>query len=378
MNFEIVGVHPANKGAVLMMEAIRARLSVTYPGARFAVPMHWAPETRLAHGLWVTPGRVVKRASRTGVLNLAPTDFKVALGYLAPDDIDVLLDASGFGYGDVWGLPKLRDRLADRLAAWKGEGKKAVLLPQALGPFDGPGMAAAFQKAVDRLDLTFVRDAVSMKHVTDAVGANPRIVRSPDFTNLLQPDLPRRLEHLRGASLIVPNEKMVTGKDAAVRVQYLAFLKQATEALQQAGRQVTILLHEGQEDRRLADELNAQLATPAPIVNEPSALDTKAIVGAADIIISSRFHALVSALSAAVPALACGWSHKYAELMSDYDCADLTADLDHPEAWASAIERLLNHAREPGFRAKLAGLATIEKDKSKAMWAQVEALIDGR
>lgn len=377
MNFEIVGVHPANKGAVLMLEAIRARLAPRYPGARFAVPMDWRPETRLAHGLWATPARKVRPISRMALLDRMPTPFHDALGYIPAASIDVLLDASGFGYGDYWGLPKLRDRLAGRLNWWKADGRKAILLPQALGPFEAPGMADAFRAAVDRLDLSFVRDAASQAHVQAIMPGDARVVRAPDFTNLLKPELPMRLNALRGAALVIPNEKMVAGKGAEVHERYLDFLVAAVAAIRASGREATILLHEGSQDRALADALNGRLDRPAAIVDEPSALDTKAVISVAELIVSSRFHGLVSALSSGVPALACGWSHKYRELMADYGCPDLALDLDDREAWSPSLTALLDGAGSEAFRAQLAAAAAEERGKTEAMWAQVEAVIDG-
>ena len=49
-----------------------------------------------------------------------------------------------------------------------------------------------------------------------------------------------------------------------------------------------------------------------------SAAMTKAVVSNLDMLIGSRFHSLVLALSAEVPSFALGWSHKYKELMSDF------------------------------------------------------------
>lgn len=377
MNFEIVGVHPANKGAVLMLEAIRARLSARYPGARFAVPMDWQPDTRLAHGLWATPGRKVRAISRITLLDRMPAALQDALGYIPSAAIDVLLDASGFGYGDYWGLPKLQGRLADRLAWWKQGRKKAILLPQALGPFEAPGMADTFRSAVESLDLALVRDAASQGHVEVVLKGNAKVLRAPDFTNLLKPELPRRLEALRGAALVIPNEKMVAGKGQEVRERYLDFLVAAVGAIRASGREATILLHEGSQDRALAEALNGRLDRAASVVDEPSALDTKAIIAVAELIVSSRFHGLVSALSSGVPALACGWSHKYRELMSDYGSAELALDIDDRDGWASGLSSLLEGAGSQDFRARLMACADAERSKSEAMWARVEAVIDG-
>jgi polysaccharide pyruvyl transferase WcaK-like protein len=375
MNFEIVGVFSANKGAVLMLEAIRERLSQSFPDARFAVPMSWATEPRLSCGLWATPGCQVRSLSLTGLLERSPVSFQKTLGFIPSDRIDVILDASGFGYGDFWGLPKLRDRLTGRLARWKTNGRKAILLPQALGPFEQPGMAEQFRKALDHLDLAFIRDGASQAYVEAVAPGRPHVHLSPDFTNLLHPELPRRLEGLRGLSAVIPNEKMVAGKGDAVRARYLEFLKAAVDAIRRSGREATILLHEGQQDRAIAAALNGSLERRAPIVDEPSALVTKALISNAELVVSSRFHGLVSSLSSAVPSLACGWSHKYQELMTDYGCADLIVDIDRPESWDSRLETLLALTSDQAFRDALADRGAKERAKSEMMWSMVLKVI---
>lgn len=376
MNIEIIGVWPFNKGAVLMLEAIRARVAQEFPGARFAVPVSWPVEERLALGLWATASGSSLRPSAITLLGLAPRAMCHQVGFLPGRDIDVLLDASGFGYGDYWGLPKLRDRLTRRVARWQKDGRRAILLPQALGPFEGPGMAQAFRSALDRLDLTFVRDATSERYVNAvAIPGRHRIRRAPDFTNLLKPELPARLDPLRGRAMVIPNEKMVAGRTPAARRTYLRFLATAISEIRGSGREPVVLVHEGSQDRGLADELNTLLERPAEVVEEPSALVTKAIISVAEIAVSSRYHGLVSALSSSVPSLACGWSHKYVELMTDYGCPDLVVDVDQPESWVPRLRTLMKRSNDEGFRRSLGDRAAAEKTKSERMWADVLEVI---
>jgi colanic acid/amylovoran biosynthesis protein len=370
LNIEIIGIWPANKGALLMLEAVRAKLAETLPRARLAVPVSWAADDRLAHGLWATPGGE-KLPRSIAFFDRAPTPLRARLGYLREEEIDVLLDASGFGYGDAWGHDKLAQRLAKRLDVWKTGSRKAVMLPQALGPFERPGMAETFGSALDRLDLVFVRDAASAAYVEAVAPGRPNLRRAPDFTNLLHPALPPALEALRGRSVVIPNEKLVSGKGDEVRCTYREFLKLAIERLRSAGHDPVLLVHEGAKDRALASEVAQTLAAPIQIVDHPSALVTKAIVSAAAVAVSSRFHGLVSALSAAVPSLSCGWSHKYRELMRDYGSEELTLLLDKRDSWDAALSLLIERAGDPAFRETLRAHGEKQRAASEAMWGEV-------
>jgi colanic acid/amylovoran biosynthesis protein len=238
-------------------------------------------------------------------------------------------------------------------------------------------MAEAFRGALDQLDLAFVRDDASQAYVAAVAPNRHNVHRAPDFTNLLHPDLPARLNDLRGQSVVIPNEKMVAGAAPAVRAAYLSFLKTALEALRRSGRQVFILVHEGAADQALALELNADLELPARIVDEPSALVTKAVIAAADLAVSSRFHGLVSALSSGVPALACGWSHKYDELLADYGCPEYSIRLDDRDRWSEHLDRFLADAPTPEFRAKLAAAEAVQRQRSEAMWDMVVKALRG-
>jgi colanic acid/amylovoran biosynthesis protein len=80
----------------------------------------------------------------------------------------------------------------------------------------------------------------------------------------------------------------------------------------------------GTDDRRLCAmvlqeaQRDTRCHTSAAYV---TAGDARAVIGRCDYLVGSRFHALVFALSQAVPCTALGWSHKYGELMGLFDAA---------------------------------------------------------
>ncbi len=369
MIVEVLGIHEHNKGAMLMLEAIRQQLANHVPNAELAVNVHTSKQVRRSLGLI---GIVNNEGGgvRTRTVRALPRMFRKKMGWALSSEVDAILDASGFSYGDYWGTHNLKNRLTGRLRKWKKPGKVAIMLPQALGPFSSSESKTLFSEAVSLLDLVFVRDRQSMQHVV-ATASNSNIRLSPDFTGLLHPDLDKNYRKFEGAGFIIPNEKVVTGRDAQARINYLDFLQAAVDSAIAAGNRVHILVHEGEKDANIARDLNARLSKPLDIVDLPSTLQTKALIGKAKFVIGSRFHGIVSALTAGVPPLVVGWSHKYEELLSDYGIPDSIVDLNRREDWQHQIDVLLQTSEQKYFRESLMAIADQQRIASEEMWALV-------
>ena len=183
-----------------------------------------------------------------------------------------------------------------------------------------------------------------------------------------------------GRLVVIANRKVLDA-GRADRAQYLRFLVMAVEAGRAAGFAPVFLVHEGAGDRALAEAANAALAgraagPPCEILFSPDPVRTKAIIAAASGVVSSRFHGLVSALSSLTPALAAGWSHKYAELMGAYGLADAVVDIADAAGWENTLAALLARMQDPGARAALARHAAAEREKAAAMWETVFAFLE--
>lgn len=377
MIIEIIGIQHTNKGAVLMLEAIKEQIAERVPHAHLAVPFSAPLEFRLRHGLRATYPRDRGSFDLSWILELAPKKLASIFGIVPNSAVSVVFDASGFGYGDYWGLRKLRRRLTSPLASIKRRKKpgKFILLPQAYGPFRTAGMAKAFKPVLKLADLIFIRDRVSLAYIKEISELSEHSIYAPDFTNLLHPQLPDRLSACRGSAVVIPNEKVIKGKSKAEVSAYYELLRFSISAFIAAGERAILLVHEGSGDKKIALEISRQFNPPVEVIDEPSALVTKAIIANAKLVISSRFHGLVSALSSGVPALACGWSHKYLELLNDYGCPDFTVKPDDPHTWDTQVSALVNASNSDEARANLAQRADHLKQASVVVWDKVAAVI---
>lgn len=373
MNVQILGVDPANRGAGLMFEAIRQQLDARYAGTNYVMSTEVRPAERLKLGAWgiFPPGKRPKEKLVGTIANALPSSLLRRAGVMADRDIQVVLDASGFAYGDFWGPQKMADRMADPIVNWKRQGKKVILMPQAWGAFENPGFRPLLNRIFDHADMVFARDEISFGHLKAIVGERSNLALAPDFTNLVKADLPSRLSAYAGRVMIVPNAKIIQAKGAEIEDRYLGFLAASARIARQAGHDPIFLVHEGAGDLALAHKVNGLMAEPLPVVSDLTALETKALIAKAGALVSSRFHGLVSGLAAGVPSLACGWSHKYQELLKDYQCPEHVVDLGAGGDLDAQTEAFFAAAFGPELKPRILAAGEVQRGRSQAMWDRV-------
>ncbi|MEJ2602768.1 MAG: polysaccharide pyruvyl transferase family protein [Gammaproteobacteria bacterium] len=369
-----------NKGAELMLLAIVRQLRSRWPEATLTMvptsPGGSQPFARMATLGFHPKASVFRRGVEFGDLaGLLPGRLRRVYGLIIDREVDVVLDAAGFAYSDQWG-PSATRELAGLARRWRRRGTRLVLMPQAFGPFDDARIAAAIRSIVDDAALVFARDATSFRHLSDVVGARDNILQYPDFTNLIEGALPPDFDSDHCRTAIVPNYRMLDKADDVNRSRYVPFMVSCIQRLRELEARPFLLVHEGVDDERLARTIANEAGGEIPLIGESDPLALKGILGASQAVVASRYHALVSALSQGVPALATGWSHKYRELFADYGFPEGLLDIGEPGDAARMLESLV----DPDRRAELASRLTAESDRLKQltqeMWQRVASVID--
>jgi colanic acid/amylovoran biosynthesis protein len=310
------------------------------------------------------------------VAALVPAGVRRRLRLYLDREVDVVLDAAGFAYSDQWGMDPMLE-LARATRRCRRRGTRVVLLPQAFGPFAAPEGREAIRRAVADCTLVMPRDTSSHRHLIEVTGKQGRIRPYPDFTNLIEGVVPPWFDADSHRVAIVPNCRMLDRTDADMGAAYLPLMVRCAKHLVARNARPFVLVHEGRKDERIAEHIAAS-SGGIPIIKETNPLLIKGILGASRGVVASRYHALVSALSQAVPALGTSWSHKYAELFADYGIQDgllpISADAKVAEAM---LDRLLDNASNLEIAAGLRQEATRLKQLSEAMWLTVQSVIDG-
>lgn len=364
-----------------MLLGIVARLRAMYPDAVLTITPSAAngsePFAKLT-ALGIYPKASLNRRGIEwgGVARMIPRKLRRRYGLVLDREVDVVIDTAGFAYGDQWGNASSLE-LARATRRWRRRGTKVILMPQAFGPYSGPTIRTAILRAVDNADLVMPRDSTSYRYLTEVTGERECIRQYPDFTNLIEGIVPDGFESEALGVAIVPNIRMIDKTDATSSEQYLPFMTGCVRRLTELGAKPYLLVHEGVEDERLAEQIS-EASGGIPIVKEDDPLRIKGILGASHAVVASRYHALVGALSQGVPAVATGWSHKYTELFGDYGFPEGVLSIDDEASRVDAMmERLVDTEAGKEITTQLLRNSSRLKALSEEMWGAVQSVIDG-
>jgi len=184
--------------------------------------------------------------------------------------------------------------------------------------------------------------------------------------------LPKYFDRQLNRFCLVPNYRMLDKTPDEQSEAYLPFMIKCAKYLVEMDVKPFILVHEGEKDLMLAEEIHKAVGKVIPIIRENDPLKIKGILGACDATIGSRYHGLVSALSQGVPSLATGWSHKYQLLFDDYGFPDGLLDVGCTE---SELHKKINLIIDVQSRNKIKKIIETNseniKEQSIQMWQQV-------
>jgi len=362
MTVDIRGTNTINKGAQLMLEAAAARLRDRY---EVSVPIAGTSyDVRSLNGLRQTLHRYGHPRASAALGSVVPRRVRRQFGLVADSDITGVVDASGFAYSDSFGAARARrEALFGR--AWAKRGVPKVLLPQAFGPFEDPEVRTWCREVVAQAQLVFARDRVSLDYLR-SLGTSTPIDLAPDFTIGVGPASVRRpLDEDYVA--IVPNGKMVKA-GVFSREAYVDELGRYAAAAQAAGLRPLIVVHET-GDSRIAQSVAE--ASGSALFTDPDPRVLKGVIAESVATVASRFHAIVGALSQGVPTVALGWSHKYRELLADFEVEDwLTAPGSRPDQVLAAV------LGDAAGRARLAGSKQRLLQDVDGMWSKTFDTLD--
>lgn len=352
-----------NRGAQAMLETVVGRLWDAEPGLIFHVFSYYpAEDRRLVHDrrvrihsstpvallCWLLPWALLFGAARLllgrRVLRAAPAAIR-ALG-----ESTALVDLAGVAFID--GREKfLPFNALTVLPAWL-LGTPVVKMPQAVGPFERPFNRIAARIVLPMCRMLWARGERTRSHLEKAVLPGVRFARADDIAFNYEErwsltregserlsSMFRDLEaafassDVKGVIGICPSS-VVAVKSRKEGGQYEPVLIELVRELGAQGFLVVLFPNATREAsgsaernndipliRRIhAGSVQSGVSRPPLLIDfDVNAAAIKHVIGRMDVVLVSRFHAMVGALSLAVPAAVLGWSHKYAEVMARFE-----------------------------------------------------------
>lgn len=363
MNVAIVGgTLWGNRGAEAMVETAIGLIRERRPDARFTVLSYYpAQDRRLVRDERVTVVSGTPAAALALCVAMVVVKVLDALRLPVPRaltpgpvaairDADCLLDVSGIAFHDGR-LAVVAYHLASVIPAMT-VGVPVVRLSQALGPFDRRLNRWAARWTLRRTRLTFARGATSLGHL-ERLGLDPeRWTSAPDLAFAFRDDmsltrenddrvdaLARDLAANRedGPVVGLVPSSLVAAQSTSAGDDHVALLASWVGALVDKGCRVVVMPHAtraGHQSMRnndvaVVEDLHSRLGGVDGVDFVDYDLNAAAIrrlIRHCDVLLTSRFHAMVGALAEGVIPVTVGWSHKYEEVLDVFGCGDLSVD----------------------------------------------------
>jgi colanic acid/amylovoran biosynthesis protein len=198
-----------------------------------------------------------------------------------------------------------------------------------------------------------------------------------DFTSSVTGEIPAALKHLKGQVAVIPNMRMIDHGTLSLD-EYLDKFTAIIRLCQEAGKEVFLLNHEGTEDEKLCEKINARMTSPLPVASNLNALQVKGLIAGSYLVISSRFHGVASALNSGVPCLATSWSHKYEMLFKDFGQENCVLNLENFPLALERIQSFLNADTHEHIHKQLLQANEKIAMETKNMWKTIWNLIGNR
>jgi polysaccharide pyruvyl transferase WcaK-like protein len=273
-------------------------------------------------------------------------------GHLARSNVAV--DVSGIAFMDGRGLATLVYNVLLVLLPW-AFGVPVVKMAQALGPFRQPLNRISAHLALRRVKWIGLRGSQTERHVATLGLTNAE--RAADVSFLLRTDSHAEeaarswLKNAGEVTIIAPSA-VIEQQSRAYDIDYVARVSRLAADLQEHGHRVLIVAHSarsGAEEGRTNDlpvcRRIAEASGAALIDRELEARELRALIGRSRLLITSRFHAMISGLATMTPTFVVGWSHKYAEVLSEFGLERWSVDF-RDVTDAGLLEEVLSLDRE--------------------------------
>ena len=363
----------ANKGAAAMVESVMARLPNEMGDCHFDILTTYpdADASRIPAGadaavVGLQPLRLALVEFPIACLALVARTLRIPLfwvrsrGCRSMLDSSVVVDVAGISFADGRGFAiVVYNALMTGVPLLLGV--PTVKAAQALGPFQSIPNKWLAPLVLRRVKTVCARGARTREHLDSLGGVNAVDVADLAFSLDEAAGLPSAVSAALGSIdsnfIVVMPSAVVKGIFESTGGNYVsAMASLVTEIRSKTGRSVVIAPHSyraGLPEGRMNDgpvcrEVAEACAGDSQVLGLDSDLtagELRHLVALGSVLVTSRFHAMISGLATSTPTVVVGWSHKYKEVLDDFGLSSLGLDssaLNNPSEIADVVARVLS------------------------------------
>ena len=275
-------------------------------------------------------------------------------------DSSVVVDVAGISFADGRGFAiVVYNALMTGVPLLLGV--PTVKAAQALGPFQSIPNKWLAPLVLRRVKTVCARGSRTREHLDSLGGVNAVDVADLAFSLDEAAGLPSAvstaLSSIYSNFIVVMPSAVVKGIFESAGGSYVsAMASLVTEIRSKTGRSVVIAPHSyraGLPEGRMNDgpvcrEVAEACAGDSQVLGLDSDLtagELRHLVALGSVLVTSRFHAMISGLATSTPTVVVGWSHKYKEVLDDFGLSSLGLDssaLNNPPEIADVVARVLS------------------------------------
>ena len=362
----------ANKGAAAMVESVMARLPNEMGECHFDILTTYpeADASRVPVGVdaavvGLQPLRLALVEFPIACLALIMRKLRVPLfwvrsrGCRSMLDATVVVDVAGISFADGRGFAIVfYNALMTGVPLMLGV--PVVKAAQALGPFQSVPNKWLAPLVLRRVRTVCARGARTREHLDSLGGVNAIDVADLAFSLDEAANFPAivatALESIDKDFIIVMPSAVVRGIFESSGGNYVsAMAALVTDIRAKTGRGVVIAPHSyraGLPEGRMNDgpvcrEVAEACSGDSQVLGldfDLTAGELRHLVAHSSVLVTSRFHAMISGLATSTPTVVVGWSHKYKEVLDDFGLSNLGLDssaLNAPSEIADIVAEVL-------------------------------------
>jgi colanic acid/amylovoran biosynthesis protein len=247
----------------------------------------------------------------------------------------IAVDVSGVSFMDGRGGKILVYNCLLVLLPW-ALGVPLVKASQALGPFEERGNRTAAKLVLPRAAWIGTRGPRTTAFAEQLGLANAEPAADVAFllhTDAASDSYAREVVPDTRTVLVLPSQVVADGCREH-GVPYVDTLAELATGLQARGFRILVAAHSARagapagrtNDLPLARSLAARIPGAALLDEEVDARALRSVIARTHLVITSRFHGMISGLATATPTFVVGWSHKYREVLADFGLERLAVD----------------------------------------------------